>query len=165
LERPGGWFVSAGMVVAIAIMGMAYVKWSPVVCHRRALAQREAALRAEVDGLAWRGLEMERTRESLLNDAVMIESVARQQLRYAAPGEIVHPMSTAELKMVSTETPKAAKPPQPVARPETGSLMPALRGALVASAGLMVAGLLLAYFVAGLSGQSQLRSQAITPRT
>ncbi len=153
------------MVVAIAVMGMAYVKWSPVVCNRRALAQREAALRAEVDALTWRGLEMERTRESLLNDAVMIESVARRQLRYAAPGEIVHPMSTEEVKMVASAPTMAPKPPKVSVRPETGSLMPALRGALVASAGLLLAGLLLAYFVAGVSGQSQLRSQAITPRT
>ena len=78
---------------AVAVMAAVYAMHSPTVHERRELAAREAALCARVRALWRRGVEIERFRDALKTDPVMIEWVARSRLGYGRPGETVYPQA------------------------------------------------------------------------
>jgi len=76
--------------VTVAALAVIHGTQSQPVRQRKELAVREAGLRAEVESLWRRGVDLERARDALKTDPVMIERVARLRLGYARPGEVVH---------------------------------------------------------------------------
>jgi len=126
--------------VTVAALAVIHAAQSPTVRQRRELAVREAGLRAEVEALWRRGVDLERARDALKTDPVMIERVARVRLGYARPGEVVHSALAVptEAHRLFQETP-AAEPAHRLqwTRAAREALLPALVllgvGALLAS--------------------------------
>jgi len=134
-------YVAAAALAALAI---SYQARSPVVKQRQELAAREARLRAEVRALWLRGVHLERIRDAVKSDPIMIERIARGRLGYARVGEIVHDAAPDSvplfLEAQRKETPSASLDWLAIARE---SILPSLF--------LLGVGLLLAAFFANMS--------------
>ena len=100
------WFAAAAVVAMAAV----HVRHSPTVLQRRQLAAREAKLRAEVRHLWLRGVCLERTRDALRSDPLMIEWIARSRLGYGRPNEEVYAPSASRTnaRRVFTTRPRPA---------------------------------------------------------
>ena len=167
--KPGNRYLFATAVVAIAILGSVYALWSPVVRQRRGLAVRHARLRGAVEALWKRGVALDRTRDALLQDPLMVESVARRHLGYRLRGEIVHRPATEQVVLaapVAKPAPRRAPTPADTSGvPRRRRRLSAFRGAVLPSLSLLLVGVALGGAIASYPLVSHLRSKAITPRS
>jgi len=141
-------YVFPWAAVSIAVLATAYALWSPTMIRCRELGAREERLAAEVHAMWARGVRLERTRDALRSDPVMLENVARNWLGYARSGEVVHQITRAPEAASFTE-PEQATPDR------TGWVWATAREAALPTLVLLAAGLGLALFFANLSLREQ----------
>lgn len=169
MEQASGrsWWFFAVAAFAIAAMQFAYGLWSPTLQRRQELSARKARLEAQVRGLWNRNVHLERARDAMMYDPVMVESVARGQLGYRRPGEIVHPPAEG---LAASRVPEQKEFAEPCALAltipkEASAALPDLDGALNPSFIIVASGLLLFALVADAVVRAHPKGRAASPRS
>jgi hypothetical protein len=132
-----------------------YAAKSPMVRQRAELAAVEEGLRSEVQGLWRRNVVLERTRDALKGDPVMIEWVAKSRLGYTQPGVQALPPAK------GSDGPSSAPP---LERPTQASLLPEawrgiVREGVRVAVALLGAGVVLTMFFFGDSAEAEAKAK------
>ena len=161
------WWFFAAAAFAIAAMQFAYGLRSPTLQRRKDLSARKARLEAQVRGLWNRNVQLERARDAMMYDPLMVESVARGQLGYRRPGETVHPPAKGLSAARPSEKDSLAEPCALALQipKDAGGALPGLSEALTPSFIIVAAGLLLFALVVDAVARAHPKGRAASQRS